>query len=350
MSGRPRRRNGSLRGLVGPKAEKAVALALQGGGAHGAFTWGVLDALLEDGRLAIEAVTGASAGAMNAVVMVEGWLEGGVEGARTQLETFWKKVSLDGALSPVQRNLFDRLVGYWGGHVWTDLWAQTLSPYEANPLNINPLRDAVAELIDFGQVRACRDVKLFITATNVWTGKVAVFRGDELTADHLMASACLPTVFQAVEIEGQPYWDGGYTGNPALFPLFYGAVTDDVLLVQINPVERRETPRSAREIHSRLNEITFNANLLRELRAIEFVTRLIDDGKLSPDEYKRVLMHRIDGTGVLDAYGASSRLRAEWSFFLRLRDAGRDTAKRWLDRHYPEIGLKSTFDLRAEFS
>ena len=340
-------RHPKLPGVAGPKAEKTIALALQGGGAHGAFTWGVLDALLADGRLAIEAVTGASAGAMNAVVMVEGWLEGGIEGARAQLETFWKRVSLDGSLSPVQRGLFDQVLGYWRGQIWTDVLARSFSPYASNPLNINPLRDAIAELIDFERVRSCTDVAIFITATNVWTGKVAIFRRDVLTADHLMASACLPTVFQAVEIEGEPYWDGGYMGNPALFPLFYEAVAQDILLVQINPVERRETPKTAREIYNRLNEITFNGNLLRELRTIEFVTRLIDQGKLSREEYKRVFMHRIDGSGVLDDYEASSRLNAEWEFFTTLRNAGRRAARAWLKANFAAIGERATLDLRA---
>jgi NTE family protein len=350
MSGRARRANGELRGLAGPKAQKTVSLALQGGGAHGAFTWGVLDALLEDGRLAIEAISGASAGAMNAIVLVEGWLEGGPEAARAQLETFWRRVSLDGSFSSVQRGLFDRLIGYWSSQLWTDVLARTFSPYETNPLNINPLRDAIADLIDFERVRSCEGVHVFVTATNVWTGKVAVFRRPELTPDHVMASACLPTVFQAVEIDGQPYWDGGYMGNPALFPIFYEVASDDILLVQINPVERRETPRSAAEIHNRLNEIIFNGNILRELRAIEFVTRLIDEGKLSPDEYKRVLMHRIDGTGSLDDYAASSRLNAEWEFFQRLRDAGRKAFRTWMKAHYSAVGVRATLDLKAAVS
>jgi NTE family protein len=345
MSGRPGRKGGAILGLAGPRAEKTVALALQGGGAHGAFTWGVLDALIEDGRLAFEAVTGASAGAMNAVVMVEGWLEGGPDGARNQLETFWKRVSLDGNLSNSQRVLFDKFLGYWSGQIWTDLWSRVASPYETNPLNINPLRDLLNELIDFERVRDSGATKLYVAATNVWTGKGTVFDGATLTADHVMASACLPTVFQAVEIEGVPYWDGGYGGNPPLYPLFYGAKTDDILLVQVNPVERRETPHTAQEINNRLNEITFNAGLLRELRAVDFVAELIDAGKLSKDEYKRVLMHRIDGTGVLDDLEASSKLNAEWNFFQRLRDAGRATAQRWLEKHYDSIGREATLDL-----
>lgn len=349
MSGRPGHRRGAILGLAGPKAEKTVGLALQGGGAHGAFTWGVLDALIEDGRLAFEAITGASAGAMNAVVMVEGWHEGGPEAARTQLETFWRRISLDGTLNGAQRQLFDRFLAYWSGHVWADLWSRVASPYETNPLNINPLRDALDSLIDFERVRDGTEVKLFIAATNVWTGKVAIFDGPNLTADHVMASACLPTVFQAVEIGGVPYWDGGYGGNPPLFPLFYQAKSDDVVLVQVNPVERRQTPRSAQDIQNRLNEITFNASLLRELRAVDFVGGLVEKGKLSPEEYKRVLMHRIDGTGVLDDYDAASKLNAEWDFFLRLRDAGRGTAQRWLERHYDAVGREATLDLRETY-
>jgi len=281
MTGRARRREGPTGGLAGPRAQKTVSLALQGGGAHGAFTWGVLDALLEDGRLAVEAITGASAGAMNAVVMVEGWLGGGIDGARSQLETFWRRASLDGSLSPAQRALLGLMLGFWS-KAWTNVIAPRFSPYRTNPLNINPLRDAIEALIDFDRVRACNDVALFVSATNVWTGKVAIFKTPELTADHLMASACLPTVFQAVEIDGVPYWDGGYMGNPALFPLFDETMTDDILLVQINPLERRQTPRTVSEINNRLNEITFNSTLLRELRAVAFVQRLLEEGNSRP--------------------------------------------------------------------
>jgi NTE family protein len=343
------------RGLVGPKAEKTVSLALQGGGAHGAFTWGVLDAILQDGRLAIEAITGASAGAVNAVVLAEGWLEGGAEGAREQLRKFWKRVSLNGILSTAQQRLMNRIIGFWShdgspAHLWLDMWTRSFSPHETNPLDINPLRDALAELIDFERVRACRDTKLFVSATNVWTGKVRVFTGPELTADHVTASACLPTIFRAVEIGGEPYWDGGYAGNPALFPLFYETKSDDILLVQINPLERRATPRTAHEIQNRLTEITFNSGLLRELRSIALVVRLIDEGKLSPHAYKRVLMHRITGGERLDAFAASSRLNAEWSFFKELKDLGRAMAKQWLAENFDAIGQRATLDLKAAYS
>ena len=346
VTGRARRHPGQTRGLAGPRAEKTVSLALQGGGAHGAFTWGVLDALLEDGRLAVEAITGASAGAINAVVIVEGWLEGGIDGARSALETFWRRASVDASLSRTQRRFLSWILGFWSNQAWTNVIAQGFGPYKTNPLNINPLRDAIDALIDFDRVRACTEVEIFISATNVWTGKIAIFQTQELTADHLMASACLPTVFQAVEIDGVPYWDGGYMGNPALFPLFDQTTTDDILIVQINPLERRHTPRTAREIHDRLNEITFNGNLLRELRAVAFVKRLIEEGKLSPDEYKNVHLHRIDAGHVLDDYDASSKRKAEWDFFVELRDAGRRTAQSWLEANYGAIGVHGTLDLQ----
>ena len=353
MSGRADS-NQAGRGFSGARAEKTLSLALQGGGAHGAFTWGVLDAILEDGRLAIEAITGASAGAMNAVVLADGWIEGGPEGARAQLEAFWRRVRLDGGLSDIQRSLFDRYLGFWcpdgsPAHLWLGAWASSLSPYAVNPLDLNPLRAVINDLIDFERLRRAEGIKLFVTATNVWTGKGRVFERHELTAAHVVASACLPTIFQAVEIEGEPYWDGGYVGNPALYPLFYNVVTDDILLVQINPIERRTTPRTAHEIHNRLSEITFNSGLLRELRAIAFVTRLIDQGKLSQDEYKRVLMHRIHGGRQLDAFTASSRLNASWSFFQELRDLGRDCAYDWLDRHFAAIGAQATLDLEQAY-
>ncbi len=343
-------------GLAGPRAEKRVSLALQGGGAHGAFTWGVLDAILEDGRLAIEALSGTSAGAMNAVVLSEGWLDGGADGARAALENFWRRISVDGKYGGSERSLLDTMLGAWGNRdippalLWFEMLSKVASPYDVNPLNINPLRGVIADLIDFGKVRACRAVKLFIAATNVRSGKIKVFGGEELTAEHLMASACLPMLFQAVEIDGEAYWDGGYMGNPALFPLFYQTHCDDILLVQINPVQRNALPTRARAIQDRLNEITFNASLLRELRAIEFVNRLVDTGKLPKDEYKRVLMHRIDGGEPLAELTSSTRLNAEWDFLLRLRDMGRQAATRWLKRNYEAIGVQGTLDLKEAIS
>lgn len=335
-------------------APKKINLALQGGGAHGAFTWGVLDWFLEDSRFQIDAITGTSAGAMNAVVLASGLEAGGEDGARERLEAFWSEVSREAQASPIQRTPLDKFLGEWSldhspSYLFFDVVSRFASPYEFNPLNANPLRDVVERIVDFDKVHCCAGVKLFIAATNVFTGKIRVFREKEVTLDAVMASACLPQLFQAVEIDGEPYWDGGYMGNPPLYPLFYETDTPDVVLIQINPTERRQVPRTAREIVNRLNEITFNSTLLRELRAIDFVTRLIEDGKLSDEEYVKVHMHRI-AAEELKPLQASSKLNAEWDFLTHLRDLGRETAKDWLDRHFDDVGKRSTFDLRAEIT
>jgi NTE family protein len=333
--------------------QKKVSLALQGGGSHGAFTWGVLDYLLEDGRLDIEAITGTSAGAMNAVVLAEGYLEGGRKGARKNLVEFWRSISDAGAFSPVERKFLDTffssplqaMATQW----WTDFLPHYSSPYDFNPLNINPLRDHLEKAVDFAKVRALKELKLFIPATNVQTGRIKVFEGPELTADHVMASACLPYLFQAVEIGGVPYWDGGYMGNPALFPLFYRTACTDIVIVQINPVERDEVPRSAHEIQDRQNEITFNGALMGEMRAIDFVSRLIDSGKLSRDDYMRPFVHRIGGGRYLQSFPASSKLDASWSLISKLHGFGREAAKQWLDETYDSIGRAGTLDLRMAY-
>lgn len=329
---------------------KKLSLALQGGGSHGAFTWGVIDALLEDGRIVIEAVSGTSAGAMNGIVLAEGLIEDGSAFARAQLERFWRAVSQSASMSPIQRTFFDKLLGQWSvenspGYWWLDAVTRYTSPYEFNPLNYNPLRDLLEKEVDFEQVRNNHSIKVFVSATNVYTGKIKVFEREELTVDHILASTCLPYLFQAVEIGGQPYWDGGYMGNPALYPLFYGLESNDILLVQINPIERHEIPKTAHEIQNRLNEITFNSSLLRELRAIEFVAELLDKEKLPPERYKRVLMHRIEGDATLKPLAASSKLNAEWDFIVYLRDAGRKAAKEWLAAHFDDLGRRATLDV-----
>ena len=330
---------------------KAANLALQGGGAHGAFTWGVLDALLEDGRVAIPAISGASAGAMNAVVLAEGLVERGREGARDYLHRFWLSVSEEGALSPVQRKLFDAWFTALGlaapARFWIDAVTHYSSPYEFNPLNLNPLRDHLAKMIDFEKLRATDELKLFIAATNVHTGKARIFKRHELTADHVMASACLPSLFQAVEIKGEPYWDGGYVGNPPLWPLFYDNACKDTIIVQVNPIERDATPKTALEISNRLDEITFNGALLGEFRAIHFVTRLIDQGALSGKGYIRPNLHRIDGADKLKAFSADTKSNTSWTFLTGLRDIGRAAAQRWLATHFEAIGVNGTMDLKA---
>ena len=333
---------------------KPVNLALQGGGAHGAFTWGVLDRLLEDERLEIEAISGTSAGAMNAVAVAEGMVTGGPEEARACLERFWRGVSEAGRHSLLRRTPLDVFMGNWNldtspVYLLLDLLGRVASPYEFNPLNLNPLRDLIEELVDFERVRACRHMQVFVSATNVETGRVKLFERHELSADVVMASACLPLLFQAVEIDGVPYWDGGYMGNPALFPFFDASRSDDVIIVQINPVFRQGAPRSAREIVNRMNEITFNSSLLREFRAIDFVTRLLEEGKLDRESYKQVLVHRISAEEHINPLGASSKMNAEWAFLRHLFDIGRDAAGAWLEENFRHLGKRSTLDLRAMY-
>ncbi|HMA13264.1 MAG: patatin-like phospholipase family protein [Bacteroidota bacterium] len=331
---------------------RRVNLALQGGGSHGAFTWGVLDRLLADERIEIEAISGTSAGAMNAVALAEGMMSGGPQEARACLRRFWQGVSEAGRGSLLRRTPLDVFMGNWNldtspVYLLLDLLGRVASPYEFNPLNLNPLRTLIDELVDFERVRACHRMKIFVSATNVETGRVQVFERHELTADMVMASACLPLLFQAVEIDGVPYWDGGYMGNPALFPFFDASESDDVIVVQINPVFRQGAPRSAREIVNRMNEITFNSSLLREYRAIDFVSRLIDEGKLDRAAYKQMHIHRISAEEEINPLGASSKMNAEWAFLEYLFEVGRRAADAWLADNFRHLGRRSTLDLRG---
>jgi NTE family protein len=335
-------------------ATKGVNLALQGGGAHGAFTWGVVDRLLEDGRLSFDAISGTSAGAMNGAALVSGMVKGGPEGARETLHRFWRAVARLARLSPIQGTPLDQLL--YGSNLdmspayaWWDVATRFFSPYDLNPLDWSPMREIVERLIDFDAIRTHCSQRLFVSATNVHTGKMRVFSDKDITADAVMASACLPFMFQAVEIDGVPYWDGGYMGNPPLFPFYRTTDTEDVLIVQINPIERKETPRSAREIMNRMNEITFNSALIAEFRAIDFVNRLIDDGKLKhggPDGYKKIRLHRVAADEALKDLSASSKFNADWSFLTALRDHGREAASQWLDTHYAAVGKTGTMDVK----
>jgi len=333
---------------------KSVNLALQGGGSHGAFTWGVLDRLLEDGRLGIEAISGTSAGAMNAVVLADGYMEGGPEGARQALHNFWAAISHSATASPIQRSPINVFMGDWSldnspAYLLLDLMSRLASPYDLNPLNLNPLKDLIEAQVDFDCIRDCECIKLFVSATNVHSGRVKVFTCKDITPDAVMASACLPHLFQAVEIDGVPYWDGGYIGNPVLFPFFDSCASNDLILVQINPIERTATPTTAREILDRVNEITFNSSLMKEFRAIDFVGRLINGGKLDPQHYRQIFLHRIHAEEEILSLSASSKVNAEWLFLTHLRDIGRDAMRHWLDRHYSSIGSKSTVDIRSMF-
>lgn len=338
----------------GKNARKPINLALQGGGAHGAFTWGVLDRLLEDDRVVIEAISGTSAGAMNAVVVADGIMRGGAAGARTALKQFWSAVSDAGRLSPIQRGPLDVFMGNWSldnspSYVFFDMFNRLTSPYNVNPLNINPLRTILEDTVDFDVVRSCDKMKILISATNVETGRVKVFNRHELTCDMVMASACLPFIFQAVEIDGVPYWDGGYMGNPVLFPFYKESTSADIVIVQINPMERKGTPSSAQEILNRVNEITFNSSLLKELRAIDFVQRLLDQGKIDPDAYRRLHVHMIQAHEEIKPLGASSKLNTEWQFLRHLFEVGRTTADEWIDANFDHLGAQSTVDIPTMF-
>jgi NTE family protein len=333
-------------------APKSINLALQGGGTHGAFAWGVLDRLLEDERIAIDGISATSAGAMNAAVLAYGWEVGGRDGARAALAAFWERIGDAGTFALLQPTWFDRLMHddslrFSPAFLLVDLMTRAFSPYELNPLNINPLRDALAASVDFEVLRTGEcPIKLFICATNVRTGKIKIFERREMCVDRVMASACLPLLFQAVEVDGEHYWDGGYMGNPAMFPLIYNCASRDVVLVRVNPVQREELPRTAAGILDRMNEITFNSSLMREMRAVGFVTELIDAGKVNGNALGRVLVHSIAADAELAKLGAASKLNADRRFLRRLRDAGRRQADDWLAAHFDLLGTKSTVDLK----
>ena len=336
-------------------AHKSVNIALQGGGAHGAFTWGVLDKIFEDDRIWVEAISGTSAGAMNAVVAAQGMYEAGADGARGALRRFWKAVSEAGSTSPFRRSFADKVSGNWSlkhspSFVWFDLLSRMASPYQLNPFDFNPLRSLVERQVDFDKVKGCGDMQVFLSATNVETGHARVFSREELSVDVVMASACLPSMYQTVVIDGEPYWDGGFMGNPPLHPFFHRSKANDILIIQINPVFRPGVPRTAADIQNRLNEITFNSSLLHELRAIDFVSRLIDSGKLDTNDYRRMNIHVLQSRKRMRELDATSKLNAEWSFFLHLFDIGRDAAEKWLAAHFDDIGVRSTVDVRSMFA
>ncbi|MCP5449537.1 MAG: patatin-like phospholipase family protein [Candidatus Competibacter phosphatis] len=332
-----------------PRDTVLVDLGLQGGGAHGAFTWGVLDRLLEVPWLRFDGISGTSAGAMNAVVMADGYAAGGPEGARAALEKFWKHVSDGAMLSPLRRGPLEILTGMWTldyspMYLAMDLTSRVFSPYDLGAVgSVNPLRAILEENIDFARV-ASAPIRLFVTATNVRTGRGRVFRNADLTPDVLLASACLPTMFKAVEIDGEAYWDGGYAGNPTMAPLVRECTSQDTILIQINPVERPGTPKTAREIHNRLNEIAFNSNLIKELRAAALLRRVADPGHTEGEVWAKMRIHRI-ASEEMTQLSSSSKVLAEWEFFCRLRDKGRRAAEAFLDAHGADLGVRSTLDL-----
>ena len=337
---------------------KSINLAFQGGGAHGAYTWGVADKLLEDGRIAINAITATSAGAMNAAALAYGFHIGGVDGAREKLREFWRAVAdVDESLGMFSYGLSSDLPGMEQmRRMFTRFTMKSInqwaSPYQLNPFDYNPLKDILSEVIDFEELNKCEAIRLFITATNVKTGKAKIFRNPEICADRLLASACLPNLYKAVEIDGEFYWDGGYMGNPSLWPLFYETDVSDLLVVHINPIVRDEVPTTPAEIDNRVNEISFNTALLKEMRAIAFVQKLVNDGWLKEkhkDQLANIRFHSIRADKVFSNLDMSSKYDTGWSFLEELMEHGRTEAAAWLDRNEAALGKHSTVNLHEEF-
>lgn len=341
-----------------PTPVKKINLALQGGGAHGAFTWGVLDRLLEeDDRLKIEGISGTSAGAMNAAALLQGYAVGGAKAARKSLDAFWTGIGDLSRFNLTQRSAFDQVTGNWNiDQSWAatmvDMWQRMFSPYQLNPFNYNPLRTLLEKLLDVSAIKKCDAIKIFVCATNVETGKPRIFEKNEFSIDAVLASSCLPFTFQAVMIDNSPYWDGGYVGNPSIFPLIYGCDTPDIVLIQINPLKRAGIPDTPVEIINRLNEISFNAALIGEMRAIAFVQHLIDEDHLKSEEssrLKKINMHVVQAENEMDSLGAASKSNSHEDFLLYLREIGRKTASRWLADNWDAIGDHSSVDIHKTF-
>lgn len=337
-----------------PSARPRVNLALQGGGAHGAFTWGVLDRLLEDGRIEIAGVCGTSAGAMNGVALAYGMARGGIAEARATLTRFWDVLAERARFSPLQPTPLDRALSigdmdYSPGWLYWDALSRMISPYVANPTNYNPLAEVLDNVIDFAWLRENHTIPLFACATNVKTGKIRVFSCPEISAKAILASACLPFLYKAVEIDGEYYWDGGFMGNPPLYPLIYQTDCEDVLIVQINPIHVDEVPTTAPAIIDRMNELSFNSSLMREMRAIAFVKKLLDEERVPRGRYKDLRIHTIDAEVELGQLGYSSKLNADGKFLHWLFELGRSRAGMFLDAHFAKIGVESSTDIEAKF-
>ncbi len=333
---------------------KRIKLALQGGGSHGAFTWGVLDRLLADERIEIEAVVGTSAGAMNAAVLADGLIAGGAGEARRRLDCFWEGIGEMARMSPIQPTPLDQM--YSAGNMdfsplwrFADVLMRQFSPYELNPANANPLREHLDAMVDFARLRSAPGPALFVCATNVLTGRLRVFERAEMSAAAVMASACVPLLHHTVEVEGQHYWDGGYCGNPPIFPLIYMGGAPDIVIVQLNPINIPEVPRDIRAIVDRMNTLAFNSSLMREMRMIRFVTDLIDQGQLPKEKHLRCYIHTVDAEEELAALNASSKMNATLAFLRHLRALGVARAEAFLDAHFDAIGERSSTDIVAKF-
>jgi NTE family protein len=331
---------------------KAINLALQGGGTHGAFTWGVLDRLLEEDRLNVDGITATSAGSINAVVLAYGLSIGGREGAQKALALFWRRVSSLMTSSILQPTILDKMRGnfsldYSPGYIFISMFCQYLSPYQLNPFNLNPLKNLLEDTVDFQHIRQQTAVKLFLCATNVRTCKLEIFRNQELTANHVLASSCLPFLMHAVEINGERYWDGGFVGNPALFPVIYECNSRDILLVHLTPTRRSDFPVTANSILSRMQEVSVSSSLMREMRAVAFVNRLIDQGKMTGG--KQILIHEIEAEEVISELPNSSKLNGDWDFLSYLHATGRKHADDWLASTFDRLGVESSVDLQVEY-
>jgi NTE family protein len=333
---------------------KRINLALQGGGTHGAFTWGALDRLLDDERVEFDGISGTSAGAINGAVLALGLIEGGREGAKKSLEAFWRSLGAAFSMSPLRATPLEKAL--WGWDL-TNSWAwrtfetttRMMSPYQLNPfpLEYNPLRRALEQSMDLERLRTAQTgPRMFLSATNVRTGRARVFRREEITVDVLLASACLPNIFKAVEIEGEHYWDGGYLGNPAIWPLYHERMAPDIVVIQLNPLIRDEVPTSPSDIMNRLTEINFNAALMSEMRAIDFVQRMLDAGRLEQPRYRRIFLHAIEDEARMRQFKLSTKFNGEWDFLQTLRDYGREAADRFLREHFDTLGRDSTLDIR----
>ena len=335
------------------KTIKTINIALQGGGAHGALAWGVLDQLLEDGRIKFDSISATSAGAMNAAVLAHGLAVGGNEGAREALHTFWKKVSDAGDLyCPLKNYPLENLLGIKVensmSYFCMDLLTKMLSPYQLNPLNFNPLRDILEECVDFERIKLSKKLKVFVSATNVKTGKIKVFENKDISLDAVMASACLPFLFQAVKIDEDYFWDGGYMGNPAIFPLIYNSPSRDILIIHINPIQRDQVPESPTDILNRMNEISFNSSLMREMRAIAFVSKMLDNGWIKDEHMKhmkRLYMHAIRADVSMQSFSVASKMNTDWTFIRQLYMDGRLQAAEWMSKNFSSLGKKTTIDM-----
>ena len=331
---------------------KAINLALQGGGSHGAFTWGVLDRFLEEDQLTVDGISATSAGSINAVVLAHGLMVGGREGAKRALAHFWRWLSSSATSSIFQPSFLDKMIGdfalnYSPSYMLTSMLCQVLSPYQFNPFNLNPLKDLLEEIVDFQNIRLQTSVKLFLCATNVRTGKLKIFSGSELTANHVMASSCMPLLMRAVEIDGECYWDGSFTGNPALFPLIYECEARDIIVVHLTPTQRPEFPVSASSILSRMQEISLNSSLMREMRAVAFVNKLIDQGQMTAG--KKIFVHVVEAEDVIRELPNASKMNGDWDFLLHLHDLGRKRADDWLASNFDRLGIESSIDFQTKY-